>query len=113
MIDARGFSCPMPVVMVQKALKKEAPAELDVLVDNQTAMENVTRFESGLSGQFRSGRLRFPLASDKVKKDECPRCRKSRKRGHFAHRILFCRCRRKRDACRVFTPAGCSDSQNP
>ena len=44
MIDARGFSCPMPVVMVQKALKKETPAELDVLVDNQTAMENVTRF---------------------------------------------------------------------
>ncbi len=44
MIDARGFSCPMPVVMVQKALKKSAPAELDVLVDNQTALENVTRF---------------------------------------------------------------------
>ena len=34
----------MPVVMVQKELKKSAPAELDVLVDNQTALENVTRF---------------------------------------------------------------------
>ena len=44
MIDARRFSCPMPVVMVQKELKKSAPAELDVLVDNQTALENVTRF---------------------------------------------------------------------
>ena len=44
MIDARGFSCPMPVVMVQKELKKSAPAELDVLVDNQTARENVTRY---------------------------------------------------------------------
>ena len=44
MIDARGFSCPMPVVMVQKELKKMAPAELDVLVDNQCAVENVTRF---------------------------------------------------------------------
>ena len=42
MIDARGFSCPMPVVMVQKELKKSAPAELDVLVDNLTALENVT-----------------------------------------------------------------------
>ena len=38
------LNCPMPVVMVQKALKKSAPAELDVLVDNQTALENVTRF---------------------------------------------------------------------
>ena len=44
MIDARGFSCPMPAVMVQKELKKSAPAELDVLVDNQIALENVTRF---------------------------------------------------------------------
>ena len=44
MIDARGYACPMPVVMVQKELKKSAPAELDVLVDNQCAVENVTRF---------------------------------------------------------------------
>ena len=26
MIDARGYSCPMPVVMVQKAVKADAPA---------------------------------------------------------------------------------------
>lgn len=44
MIDARGFSCPMPVVMVQKAVKADAPATLEVLVDNQCAVENVTRF---------------------------------------------------------------------
>ena len=50
MIDARGFSCPMPVVMVQKELKKSAPAELDVLVDNQTALENVTRFAGSALG---------------------------------------------------------------
>lgn len=44
MVDARGFSCPMPVVMAQKAIKAEKPAALDVLVDNQCAVENVTRF---------------------------------------------------------------------
>ena len=44
MIDARGFACPMPVVMVQKEVKKNAPAQLEVLVDNQCAVENVTRF---------------------------------------------------------------------
>ena len=44
MIDARGFVCPMPVVMVQKAVKKDAPDALDVLVDNTCAVENVTRF---------------------------------------------------------------------
>ena len=26
MIDARGYSCPMPVVMVQNEVKKNAPA---------------------------------------------------------------------------------------
>ena len=49
-VDARGYSCPMPVVMVQKAVKADAPAALEVLVDNQCSVENVTRFaENSLS----------------------------------------------------------------
>ena len=50
MVDARGFSCPMPVVMVQKEVKKNAPDTLDVLVDNQCAVDNVTRFASNQRG---------------------------------------------------------------
>ena len=46
MVDARGLSCPMPVMMVQKAVKA-APAELEVLLDSQTALLNVTRFAEG------------------------------------------------------------------
>ena len=44
MIDARGLSCPMPVVMVQKAVQSDAPATLEVLLDNPCSVENVTRF---------------------------------------------------------------------
>ena len=44
MIDARGYSCPMPVVMVQNEVKKNAPVSLDVLVDSMTCVANVTRF---------------------------------------------------------------------
>ena len=44
MVDARGYLCPMPVVMVQEAIKKGQPAALDVLVDNETAVENIKRF---------------------------------------------------------------------
>ena len=44
MVDARGYVCPMPVVMVQKEIKKSAPATLEVLVDNACAVENITRF---------------------------------------------------------------------
>lgn len=43
MIDARGLSCPIPVVMVQKAIQKDRPASLEVLVDAQVAVENITR----------------------------------------------------------------------
>ena len=39
MVDARGYLCPMPVVMVQ-----EHPDTLEVLVDNETAVENIKRF---------------------------------------------------------------------
>ena len=44
MVDARGFLCPMPVVMVQKEVKANKPDALDVLVDDPCAVENVTRF---------------------------------------------------------------------
>ena len=43
MIDARGLSCPEPVIMIKKAMgTKEAAYEM--MVDNRTALENVTRF---------------------------------------------------------------------
>lgn len=44
MVDARGLSCPVPVVMVQKAVNAEKPSELEVLVDARVCVENVTRF---------------------------------------------------------------------
>ena len=41
-VDARGLSCPQPVLMAKKAL--EAEDAISVLVDNNTAKENVSRF---------------------------------------------------------------------
>lgn len=45
MIDARGLSCPEPVIMVMNALKTNADS-YEVLVDNVTALENVSRYAS-------------------------------------------------------------------
>lgn len=42
-IDTRGRSCPEPVLMAKKALMSN-PEGIQVLVDNITARENVTRF---------------------------------------------------------------------
>lgn len=43
-IDARGLSCPQPVLLTMQALKKEPSAPCEVLVDNPAARQNVTRF---------------------------------------------------------------------
>jgi tRNA 2-thiouridine synthesizing protein A len=41
-IDARGLSCPQPVVLVDRALA-DGNADLEILVDNEVARENVSR----------------------------------------------------------------------
>ena len=42
-IDARGMSCPQPVLMAKQALESH-PEELKIIVDNNTAKINVCRF---------------------------------------------------------------------
>lgn len=42
-IDARGLSCPQPIIETKKAVDKKVPS-LSVLVDNIAAKENVSRF---------------------------------------------------------------------
>jgi TusA-related sulfurtransferase len=41
-VDARGLSCPQPVLLTMQALKQNADC-WEILVDNQTALQNVTR----------------------------------------------------------------------
>ena len=41
-VDARGLSCPEPVVRTKKAF--DAHQNFTVLVDNETSKENVIRF---------------------------------------------------------------------
>ncbi|MBO4369013.1 MAG: sulfurtransferase-like selenium metabolism protein YedF [Desulfovibrio sp.] len=43
-IDCRGLSCPQPVIETKKVLKEQHPQELSVLVDNEAAHENISRF---------------------------------------------------------------------
>ncbi len=43
MVDARGQSCPIPVIMTKKAMKSNEDY-YEVLVDSKTPCENVTRF---------------------------------------------------------------------
>lgn len=43
-LDCRGLECPAPVLHVRNVLEKEAPAAITVLVDNEAARQNVSRF---------------------------------------------------------------------
>lgn len=42
-MDARGLSCPEPVIMIKKAMEKEEEL-YEIVVDNHASKENITRF---------------------------------------------------------------------
>ena len=42
-VDARGFSCPIPVVKTKKALEDNPKEDIEVLVETAVSKENVTR----------------------------------------------------------------------
>jgi len=43
MVDARGLSCPQPVLMTMEKINKVKKGEITVLVDTDTSRENVSR----------------------------------------------------------------------
>jgi TusA-related sulfurtransferase len=42
-VDARGLSCPQPVIMTMAKIKELDTGEFTVLVDTDTSKENVSR----------------------------------------------------------------------
>ncbi len=61
-IDARGFSCPIPVVRTKKAMEQNPEEVLTVLTDTAVSKENVTRLAESegytisveeISGEYR------------------------------------------------------------
>lgn len=43
-VDARGLSCPQPVLETKKAIDKVSSGEIHILVDTMTSRMNVGRF---------------------------------------------------------------------
>ncbi|MBC2715722.1 MAG: sulfurtransferase-like selenium metabolism protein YedF [Desulfobacteraceae bacterium] len=50
-IDARKLSCPAPVLAAKEAIENEQPGIIQVLVDNEAAKQNVSRFLESQSYQ--------------------------------------------------------------
>ena len=65
-VDARGLSCPQPVILLKKAMgSKESAYEL--IADSQTVVENCTRFakSQGYSVSVKEGSGEFTLSISK------------------------------------------------
>lgn len=64
-IDARGLSCPQPVIVTDRKMKELGRGVFEVLVDTETAKENITRLaqQSGweLDVNEESGDVRLVL----------------------------------------------------
>jgi tRNA 2-thiouridine synthesizing protein A len=50
-IDARGLSCPQPVILTNKKIKEMGKGVFEVLIDTDTSKENISRLaqQSGWS----------------------------------------------------------------
>jgi len=53
-VDARGLSCPQPVMMTMEKLRALNQGELVVLVDTDTSRENVSRAAASLGWQVKA-----------------------------------------------------------
>ena len=42
-LDARGLSCPQPVLMAMQAMRTSGSGNIELLVDNEASRENVVR----------------------------------------------------------------------
>jgi TusA-related sulfurtransferase len=71
-VDARGLSCPVPVIKTKAALESMTSGELTVLLDEEVAKENVSRLARSMgcsvsvledAGEFRL-RLRRESAGE-------------------------------------------------
>jgi len=67
-VDARGRSCPEPVLMTKRRLESLGKGQVLVLVDNGAARDNVTRLANHLGWQVRvetaEGEFRLHLNKD-------------------------------------------------
>lgn len=43
-LDCQGMTCPQPLMACRRCIESEAPASLKVLVDDDAALENVSRY---------------------------------------------------------------------
>lgn len=62
-IDARGYSCPQPMLMAKKAMESTSESKLEVLVDCAASVENIGRAAKQLGWEINV----TPVAGDEAR----------------------------------------------
>jgi len=69
LVDARGLSCPQPVLLTMAKIKSLGQGEMMVLVDTDTSKENVIRAAASLGWQVKrvdAEGMEYKLTLEKV-----------------------------------------------
>ncbi len=73
-VDARGLTCPLPVIQTKAAVEGlEKSEKISVLVDNETAVQNLLRFAAQRNFQAsgsKKGEKEFEVVIDAIVSDE-------------------------------------------
>ena len=82
-LDCRGLACPQPVLNTKDALEEIESGRIRVIVDNQAAKENVSRFagSQGCTVEARQDGALFILTIDKGSPEESPVRRRRQRPG--------------------------------
>jgi selenium metabolism protein YedF len=75
-LDCRGLACPAPVLQTKELIEQEHPESLIVLVDNEAARQNVSRFLStqnfAVSVEEKEGQFRITGSHSGAPQVEAP-----------------------------------------
>ena len=73
-IHCQGLPCPQPVLLTKQIIEKAHPASLEVVVDNDAAKENVTRFMTKQGYTVTNTPLNGNTMVVGVRDNECEAC---------------------------------------
>lgn len=74
-LDCKGLACPKPVIMTKKELEAMESGEIEVIVDNEAARENVSKFASSQGYEYTVSEkegLHHVIINKKSKSEGCP-----------------------------------------
>jgi len=88
-IDCRGLACPAPVLKTKDAVEKEGLKELEIIVDNEAARQNVGRFleSQGFNVSVDKDGGAYKISGKKQEEMECRVC-SSEKTDQEKHKIM-------------------------